>query len=64
MKYSLFFVYSLFSISLQAQEVIESATVSDTIPIDENWIPKEIAGQSYQIEPDLYFTYQKPKFWD
>ena len=64
MKYSLFFVYSLFSISLQAQEVIGSATVSDTIPINENWIPKEIAGQSYQIEPDLYFTYQKPKFWD
>ena len=64
MKYSLFFVYSLFSISLQAQEVIGSATVSDTIPVDENWIPKEIAGQSYQIEPDLYFTYQKPKFWD
>ena len=39
-------------------------TLSDTIPVNENWIPKEIEGAHYQIEPDLYFTYQKPKFWD
>ena len=38
--------------------------LSDTIPVDEDWIPKEIEGSHYQIEPDLYFTYQKPKFWD
>ena len=38
--------------------------LSDTIPVDEDRIPKEIEGSHYQIEPDLYFTYQKPKFWD
>ena len=38
--------------------------LSDTIPVDENWIPKEIEGAHYEIEPDLYFTYQKPKLWD
>ena len=46
-----------------AQMEVAAATVSDTIPVDENWVPKDIE-QSYQIEPDLYFTYQKPKFWD
>ena len=46
-----------------AQEVV-AGTVSDTIPVDENWIPKEIEGAHYQVEPDLYFTYEKPKFWD
>ena len=25
-------------------------TLSDTIPVDENWIPKEIEGAHYQID--------------
>ena len=59
-----FFIFPFFSINTAiAQEVVMGA-LSDTIPVDEDRIPKEIEGSHYQIEPDLYFTYQKPKFWD
>lgn len=47
----------------RAQEVVVG-TLSDTIPVDENWIPKEIEGAHYQIEPDLYFTYLSKRVFD
>ena len=61
---TLLLFFSLLCINtITAQETVAEA-LSDTIPVDENWIPKEIDGAHYQIEPDLYFTYQKPKLWD
>ena len=61
---TLLLFFSLLCINtMTAQEAVMGA-LSDTIPVDENWIPKEIDGAHYQIEPDLYFTYQKPKLWD
>lgn len=64
MKHIFLFLPFFFCINTTIAQEVVAGTVSDTIPVDENWIPKEIEGAHYQIEPDLYFTYEKPKFWD
>lgn len=61
---TLLLFFSLLCINTITAQVAVMGALSDTIPVDENWIPKEIDGAHYQIEPDLYFTYQKPKLWD